>query len=85
MKPADSPNSLSRRAVLRAGFGATALLAPSLGARAAPAGFSEWRDAFRSRALAKGITEATWNRAMGRVEPDMSVFTHIRSQPEFTG
>ena len=84
MKPADSPVTLNRRTFLRAGLGATALLAPTLAARAAPAGFDQWRDGFRARALAKGISEATWNRAMGRVEPDMSVFKQIRSQPEFT-
>ena len=50
---------------------------------AAPPGFDAWRDGFRARALAKGISDATWTRAMGRVEPDMSVFKEIRNQPEF--
>ena len=82
MKQTDSLKTPSRRALLRAGFGATALLVPPL-AQAAPAGFDQWRDGFRSRALARGISEATWNRAMARVEPDMSVFKEIRNQPEF--
>ena len=51
---------------------------------AAPPGFDQWRDEFRKHALAKGISEATWNRAMGHVEPDMSVFKEIGDQPEFT-
>src|ERR1700712_5970941 len=83
MKQPDSRNSPSRRALLQAGLGATALLASPLAALAAPAGFDAWRDHFRSRALAKGISEATWNRVMGRIEPDMSVFKQMRNQPEF--
>jgi membrane-bound lytic murein transglycosylase B len=60
-----------------------AMLARPLAARAAPPGFDAWRDGFRARALAKGISEATWTRAMAHVEPDMSVFKEIRNQPEF--
>ena len=33
---------------------------------------TQWRDNFRARALAKGISDATWTRVMGRIEPDMS-------------
>jgi membrane-bound lytic murein transglycosylase B len=84
MKQADSRNSLTRRALLRSGFiGAAVMVAHPLDLRAAPNGFDAWRDAFRSRALAKGISEATWNRCMARVEPDMSVFKEIKNQPEF--
>jgi membrane-bound lytic murein transglycosylase B len=85
MKQADSPRPLTRRALLRSGVGAAALLAHPLAARAAaPAGFDAWRDGFHARASAKGISDATWNRAMGRVEPDMSVFKEIKNQPEFS-
>ena len=85
MKQADSLNSPTRRALLQAGLGAAAFLtAPNAARAASPAGFDQWRDAFRSRALAKGISEATWNRAMAHVEPDMTVFKEIRHQPEFT-
>src|SRR5581483_8513072 len=79
------PDSLmvpTRRALLRASV-ATALLANPLAAVAAPAGFEQWRDRFKAKALAKGITEATWTRVMGRIQPDMSVFTEIGNQPEF--
>jgi membrane-bound lytic murein transglycosylase B len=51
---------------------------------ASPPGFETWREGFHARASAKGISEATWNRAMARVEPDMSVFEQFGSQPEFT-
>ncbi len=86
MKQPDSLKTLTRRALLRsAGFGAGALLARPLAAlAAAPSGFDRWRDNFRSRALAKGISEATWTRAMGHVEPDMSVFKQMGDQPEFS-
>jgi len=78
------PDSLNRRALLRAGLGATSLLLPAMAVAAAPPGFDRWRDDFRKAALAKGISEATWNRAMGHVEPDMTVFKEIGNQPEFT-
>ena len=87
MTQADSQRSPSRRALLRTGLvtglGAGALLFSPLTALAAPPGFEQWRDGFRSRALAKGISETTWTRVMGHIEPDMSVFAELRSQPEF--
>jgi lytic murein transglycosylase len=82
----DRPDSLkapSRRTLLRSGLAATALLMTPIAVRAAP-GFEAWREHFRDRALAKGITEATWNRAMAHVQPDTSVFKEFASQPEFT-
>ena len=80
MRPPDSlETALTRRALLRSGLGAGALLAHAVAARAAPRRASiNGATAFRARALAKGISEATWNRAMGRIEPDMSVFKEIR-------
>jgi membrane-bound lytic murein transglycosylase B len=84
MKQADSHLLLTRRALLRSSLGAATLSALPFGTHAAtPPGFDAWRDGFRARALGKGISESTWNRAMGRVEPDMSVFKEIRNQPEF--
>src|SRR5262244_101191 len=82
MKKPDSLLSPTRRAVLQAGLGATALLASPVLA-AAPPGFDQWRDSFRARAQAKGISDATWTRVMGRIEPDMSVFRQMQKQPEF--
>jgi membrane-bound lytic murein transglycosylase B len=87
MTQADSRRTPSRRTVLRTAFvtglGASALLANPFVALAAPIGFDQWRDGFRGRALAKGITESTWTRVMGSIEPDMSVFRELQSQPEF--
>ncbi len=85
MKQPDSPNKLTRRALLlRSGLAASTLLAQPIASWAkAPPGFDQWRDNFRARAIAKGISDATWNRVMGRIEPDMSVFNQMRNQPEF--
>src|SRR6195952_2962938 len=84
MKPSDSRPTPTRRALLRSGLGAGILLAQPLAVlAAAPPGFDQWRDGFRARALAKGISDATWTRVMGRIEPDMSVFKQMQKQPEF--
>ncbi len=79
---------LTRRALLRGGLAtglsADILLTRPFQALAAPPGFEQWRNRFREHALAKGISEPTWNRVMmGRLEPDMSVFREIGNQPEF--
>jgi membrane-bound lytic murein transglycosylase B len=76
-------DSFNRRTLLRLGAGAIALAAQPLTAFAAPPGFDAWRDGLRERAMAKGISAATWNRVMARLEPDMSVFKELRNQPEF--
>ncbi len=84
MKRPDFLKSPARRALLRSSIGAGLLLANPLAALAvAPPGFEQWRESFRARALAKGISDATWNRAMGHVEPDMTVFKQMQKQPEF--
>jgi membrane-bound lytic murein transglycosylase B len=46
--------------------------------------FEAWRDDFRRRAAAHGVSETTYARVMGAVKPDTSVYAEIRSQPEFT-
>ncbi|WP_436198749.1 lytic murein transglycosylase [Astrobacterium formosum] len=58
-----------------------ALGVPSL-AMAAPS-FSSWVASFRAKALGRGISPATYDRVMGALKPDASVFGQIRSQPEF--
>ena len=57
-----SPSLMSptRRGLLKASLGAATLIASPLAAlAAAPPGFDAWRDDFRARALAKGISDAT--------------------------
>jgi lytic murein transglycosylase len=75
----------TRRGVLLGAAQAAALLVVP-GAAQAQAGrvpFPQWVAAFRPRALARGISGATYDRVMGAVKPDTSVFAQIRSQPEF--
>ncbi|ABE63096.1 Lytic murein transglycosylase [Nitrobacter hamburgensis X14] len=78
----DSRIQFSRRSALQC-LGAAAALAPFPALAAMPQGFEQWRDKFRARALSKGISDATWARCVGRIEPDMSVFKQMRKQPEF--
>lgn len=84
MTTIDSRIRLSRRALFGVSIGAaTLVLTPRHAVAAAPAGFNQWRDAFRARALAKGVSDGTYTRVMGNIEPDMSVFRQMRNQPEF--
>ena len=84
MTQADSREMPTRRALLGSGLAASALfLDPFAAFAATPPGFEQWRDRFRAHALAKGISDATWTRVMGRIEPDMSVFRELGNQPEF--
>ena len=76
-------DSFNRRTLLRLSAAAAALAAQPFTAFAAPPGFDAWRDGLRERAMAKGISAATWNRVMAHLEPDMSVFKELRNQPEF--
>ena len=78
-------HELSRRRFLLTAAGATAVLAaaPGLG-QAATTPFPEWVESFRPRALARGVSDATYRRVMGGVQPDTSVYALDRAQPEFT-
>lgn len=80
MSQSDSSFALTRRSLL---VGAALSCALPQAASAEPAGFDQWREAFRAKARAKGISDQTYNRVMGRIEPDMSVFRKMQKQPEF--
>jgi len=76
----------SRRAVLAglAGVATAGVTAPLPGhSQSANSSFEQWRDAFRTRAAARGVSEATYARVMGGIKPDTTVYSQIRSQPEF--
>jgi membrane-bound lytic murein transglycosylase B len=81
------PSSLfSRRALLMGavlGASAGAVIPFDVRAQTASGSFEAWRDAFRQRAAARGVSEATYGRVMGSIKPDTSVYAQIRSQPEF--
>jgi len=76
---------IPRRQLLRAALAGTASLALGVPAPAQTAAqpFAEWVETFRTKARAKGIADATYSRVMGSLKPDITVFTEIRSQPEF--
>jgi lytic murein transglycosylase len=73
---------LSRRACLR--LAAAALVMGGSKAEAAATPFPKWVDAFKARALARGVSDATYTRVMSGLKPDTSVYALDRSQPEFT-
>jgi lytic murein transglycosylase len=75
---------MSRRALLSGAAGLAAALAADGPARARSAAFDRWVHAFRDRALARGISAETYDRVMGRLEPDTSVYEQFRKQPEVT-
>ena len=83
MPSTDSPRP-SRRALLGFSAAAAAALAAPFPAFAGSPDFDQWRDNFRARALSHGISDETYSRVMGRLEPDMSVFAQLRDQPEFS-
>ena len=53
-------------------------------ARAQPSKFDQWVEGFRTRARARGISDATYTRVMRNIKPDTTVFELDRAQPEFS-
>jgi len=74
-----------RRSLLAAGFGAVAAFVGAGTASAQSSGltFQQWVERFRARARARGISAATYQRVMGHIKPDTSVYALQRAQPEF--
>ncbi len=50
----------------------------------APPSFEAWRDAFKTEALAAGVSAATFERAFAGVEPDPDILAKDDVQPEYT-
>jgi lytic murein transglycosylase len=75
----------TRRALIAGALSCCAAVAAPSAARAQKAAqpFAQWVAAFRPRALKRGIPEATYDRVMGNVKPDMGVFALQGAQPEF--
>src|SRR5262245_19365231 len=46
--------------------------------------FEDWLAAFKTEALSKGISEATFTAAFAGVQPNPLVITRDRAQPELT-
>ncbi len=76
----------SRRDIVHAALGlaATSLLAWPADAQTSVLPFPDWVGNFRARALASGISSATYARVMEPLKPDNSVFSASRNQPEFS-
>jgi lytic murein transglycosylase len=85
MRPRFDSQPTRRSVVTSALASATAFAFPA-GAIAQNAAqpFERWVIAFRPRALARGISPATYDRVMNGLKPDMGVFALQRAQPEFT-
>ncbi|HEY4408033.1 MAG TPA: lytic murein transglycosylase [Xanthobacteraceae bacterium] len=80
----DNPTrrNLTRRRALQ-GL-ATALLLPAAAqAQSTKEPFDQWVAAFRARALARGVSDATYSRVMHGLKPDTTVFAQLHNQPEF--
>src|SRR6185312_4397524 len=76
---------LTRRSLLAGAVAVTASVAATYRAFAtqSPA-FARWVANFRPRALKRDISEQTYDRVMGNVTPDTSVYAQFNSQPEVT-
>jgi len=74
----------TRRALVAGALGIAAAFAVGRANAAQSPAFAHWVAGFRPRALKRGISEQTYDRVMGAVTPDTSVFEQYRSQPEFT-
>jgi membrane-bound lytic murein transglycosylase B len=75
---------IARRNLLTAALAAAAAVAcasPSPARAAIP--FAHWVEQFRARALARGISAATYARVMEDLKPDTAVYALDRAQPEF--
>src|SRR5262249_25642871 len=75
--------SLSRRACLSMLGATVAAWSTTARAQASQASFEQWVAAFRARARARGIPDATYTWVMGNIKPDTAVFELDRYQPEF--
>jgi len=75
----------TRRVLLQGALAITALLAfgGDGETRRARVPFQRWVASFRARARARGISAKTYDRVMGGLKPDTSVFALLRAQPEF--
>jgi lytic murein transglycosylase len=75
--------SLSRRAFLPLLAAVMASGGGAARAQGSNSSFDKWISAFRARARARGISDATYTQVMGNIKPDTAVFELNRSQPEF--
>ncbi len=75
---------MNRRIYLMLSIAAAANMIVGARAWAVSAQFAHWVAAFRPRALARGISERTYDRVMNAITPDSRALEAVRAQPEFT-
>ncbi len=75
--------ALTRRSSLTLAAGALASFWVKSGLAQGAGAFDRWVENFRPRALARGVSEATYTRVMRGLKPDTTVFKELRNQPEF--
>ncbi len=73
----------TRRASLKAAAAAVTTLILPRGASATALPFDQWIAAFRAKAVAHGVAEATYVRVMNGIEPDKTGLEAIHDQAEF--
>src|SRR6266508_236037 len=79
------PNlDLTRRASLRLLAGAMTPWSAPAQAQGRRAAFAQWVASFRPRALARGVSDASYTRVLCGLSPDTSVYALDRSEPEIT-
>jgi lytic murein transglycosylase len=74
--------AMSRRALLSGAVAALAAGGPAV-AQSSNLTFEQWVQRFRARARGRGVSEATYDRVMGSIKPDTSVYALDKAQPEF--
>src|SRR5437868_12693012 len=62
--------------------GVMMLCAADAAAHDGRAPFEQWVQAFRARAVARGVSSATYARVTRDLQPDTGVFEKLRTQPE---
>jgi len=78
------PGRLSRRLCLQTAIGAAVAAACGVSRAASKqSSFEQWVVAFRPRAIASGVSEATYARVMTGLKPDTTVYALQGDQPEF--
>jgi lytic murein transglycosylase len=77
---------MTRRHLLAGSLALAATLgfAAPAAAQSTRVSFEQWVAAFKPRALARGVSSATYDRVMNGLKPDTTVYALQRAQPEFT-
>ncbi|MBX6424855.1 MAG: lytic murein transglycosylase [Variibacter sp.] len=76
-------HAASRRDAMLGGLAFAAAILAGAGEAFSRPSFPEWVNAFRARALARGVSARTYERVMAGLQPDTSVYALDRAQPEF--